>query len=385
MATIRFESPWAGPRGLRWLLLVLAMASATLLASATAWAGDTEERANNIYKEAKIRFDNREFPKAVELATQAERIFAHPAITLLKGRALRAVGKLREAEDAYKAVREKLNQLPKPLLHTLTDELLAVSDEMRKKGELKVDVQPSDARLFVDGTDAEIPFTRWLLPGKHNVEAGLPGKKPLVREVDVKAGDSVEVKLDLRQKDGRLVVVVPGGLKGVEVRVDGHVVDIDEAVRVGDKVPTRTLEPGTHEVSCKRGVKQVGRAIEVPSDGEVAVRCEGLESSVDAGGANLRTAGWGGVAVGAGIMGYGLYGLGSYASDLSDSRGVASTNKHWLGSTLTLVGAGTAVASYFLLLREPHAEVAKAPQKPLETAKLQLVAVPMAPALVRAP
>ena len=96
-------------------------------------------------------------------------------------------------------------------------------------------------------------------------------------------------------------------------------------------------------------------------------------------------AGWGGVAVGAGIMGYGLYGLGSYASDLSDSRGVASTNKHWLGSTLTLVGAGTAVASYFLLLREPHAEVAKAPQKPLETAKLQLVAVPMAPALVRAP
>ncbi len=368
-------------RNLRGLLVSTALLAATLLGAtairpSTAWAGDNEERANAIYKEAKSRFDNREFPKAVELATQAERIFPHPAITLLKGRALRAVGKLREAEEAYKAVREKLNQLPKPLLHTLTDELLAVSEEMRKKGELKVEVQPLEARLFVDGSDAENPFGRWLLPGKHTIEAGLPGKKPVVRDVELRAGDTTELKLDLRQKDGRLAIVVPGGLKGVEVRIDGRLVDIEEGVRAGDKVPTRTLEPGTHEVSCKRGVKQVGRAIEVPPDAEVAVRCEGLEGGMDAAGAGMKAVGWGGVAVGTGIMGYGLYGLGSYVSDLQDSRGIASTNKHWLGSTLTLVGAGTAAASYFLLLRDGGGATARNHAVPDDSRAPLLAAMP---------
>lgn len=338
---------------LRLCLLTAGFALATGVPARSAWAGDQEMRANAIYKEAKDRFDAKEFAKSLDLATQAERIYPHPAITLLKGRAMRAVGKLREAETALRAVKEHLDQLPKPLLKILTDELLAVSEEMRKKGELVIDVQPSEARLFVDGTDAEIPYGRWLLPGKHNVEAGLPGKKPLVREVELKAGDTTELKLDLRQKDGRLVIVVPGGLKGVEVRIDGRKVEVEEAVRVGDRVPARSIEPGTHEVTCKRGMTQVGRAIDVPSDAEVAVRCDGLEAGAEGAANTMKAVGWGGVAVGTGILGYGLYGLGSYVSDLNDGREIKGTNKHWLGSTLSLVGVGTAVASYLLFVREP--------------------------------
>lgn len=320
----------------------------------TAWAaGDAEARANAIYKDAKDRFDAKDFEKAVELATNAERIFAHPAITLLKGRALRGVGRLREAQVAFKAVNANLTVLPKPLWRVLTDETLAVSDDMRVKGEIKIEVEPADARVLLDGLEVQVPYVRWIVPGRHKVEAGAANRKAISRDVDVKAGDSAEVKLDLLQRDGQLAVTVPGGLQGVEVRIDGQVVEIAPAVRLGDKVPTRSVAPGKHEVVCVRAGKQVGTQIEVASDATVEARCDGLPEPAGAGGGAMKAVGWSGVAVGTGLFGYGLYGLGSYlGSDLGDPRGIKSTNKHWLGSTYTVVGAAAAVCSYLFLVRD---------------------------------
>ena len=331
------------------------------LPAAVAWAGDNEVRANAIYKEAKDRFDAKDFEKAADLAEQAERIFGHPAITLLKGRALRALGKLREAETAYKVVREGLAQLPKPLVRLLTDELLGTGEEMRQKGELKVTVEPASARATVDGVDIPLPYIKWIGPGRHKVDAGLPGKRPVTRDVEIKVGETVELRINLNEKEGRLVVVVPNGLKGALITIDGSIYEIGDAQRLGDRAPPKMVEPGKHNVVCVRDGRQVAVTVEVGSDQTVEAGCLGLEPPASAINA-AKAAGWSGVAVGTGLLGYGLYGLGSYLLvDVDDARGIKSTNKHWLGSTYALVGAGAAVASYILLLRDGASAASAAP------------------------
>lgn len=346
---------------LRWCAAALVTVSASAGGQgagvvATAWAGDAETRANAIYKEAKDRFEAKDFDKALELVTQAERIFAHPAITLLKGRALRAVGRLREAEEALKVVRDNLSQLPKPLVKVLTDEVLAVSEDMRKKGELVLQIEPSDARVTLDGVEVPANVQRWLAPGRHQIEATASGRRTVTREFELRAGDTTEVKLNLLQRDGRLAIAVVGGLQDVEVRLDGTLLELDAAVRLGDRVAPRDVSPGVHEVVCRKQGKQVGVQVKVAADATVEARCEGLPLPAQAAGAGRKAVGWSGVAVGAGLFGYGVYGLGSYlGSDLGDPRGIKSTNKHWLGSTYTVVGATAAVLSYLFLLRDEPA------------------------------
>lgn len=347
---MKLQMPAVAQSALARVFSVLALVCA--LVAAPAWAGEAEVRANAIYKEAKDRFDAKDFEKAADLAEQAERIFGHPAITLLKGRALRALGKLREAEAAYKVVREGLAQLPKPLVKVLTDELLGTGEEMRQKGELKVTTEPANARAMLDGTDIPLPFVKWIGPGRHKVEAGVPGKRPVTREVEVKVGETVDLRINLNEKEGRLVVVVPNGLKGALITIDGAIYEIEDAQRLGDRAPPKMVEPGKHSVVCVRDGRQVGVTVDVGSDQTVEAGCLGLEAAASAVNAG-KAVGWGGVAVGTGLFGYGLYGLGSYLLvDLDDTRGIKSTNKHWLGSTYAIVGAGAAVASYLLLVRD---------------------------------
>lgn len=341
-----------------------AVVLASGLVATPAWAGDAEVRANAIYKEAKDRFDAKEFDKAADLAEQAERIYGHPAITLLKGRALRALGKLREAEAAYKVVKDGLAQLPKPLVKILTDELLGTGEEMRQKGELKVIAEPASARAMLDGADIPLPFTKWIAPGRHKVEAGVPGKRPVTRDVEIRIGETAELNINLNEKEGRLIVVVPSGLKGALITIDGAIFEIDDAKRLGDRAPPKMVEPGKHSVVCMRDGRQVGVTVEVGSDQTVEAGCMGLEPPATAF-SGAKAAGWGGMAVGTGLFGYGMYGLGSYLLvDMDDPRGVKSTNKHWLGSTYALVGAGAAVASYLLFVRDGGSSSAAAPASP---------------------
>jgi hypothetical protein len=324
-------------------------------------AGESEDRAYAIYKTAKERFEAKDYDKALELVTQAEKIFAHPAITLLRGRALRVFGRLREAEESFKAVRDNLSQLPKPLLKVLTDEVLGVSDDMRKKGELQVMAEPASARVLVDGVEVQVPMQRWLAPGRHKVEATAEGRNTVTREVELKAGATTELKLNLLQRDGRLAIVVPGGLQGVDVLIDGASVDVEAAVRLGDRIAPRNVSAGTHDVLCRRAGKQVGVQVQVAADGLAEARCDGLVVASSVSGGGRKAVGWSGVAVGAGLFGYGVYGLGSYlGADLQDPRGVKSTNKHWLGSTYTVVGAAAAVLSYLFLVRDDSTAAAMA-------------------------
>lgn len=343
------------------LLAIVVAVVGMVPATGEAQSAADQARANGIYKEAKEKFDANDFQKAFELAEEAERIFAHPSITFLKGRALRKLGRLRDADDAFKSA--DTPQLPKPLVKPLSDERGALSDEFKVKGRLLVVVEPKTALVSVDGDASLGTFDKWVLIGKRKIEIAAPGHRPVVRVVELQPGELAEIKVKLAPTGGSLVVTVPGGLKGVEILVDGQALDIAEGERAGDRSPLQPVTVGSHEVVCSRGDKRVTRAVEVGMDAVVEVTCEGLSSGGFGGGKAL---GWGGVAVGAGLLGYGAYGIGSYLFvDLADPRVVAgthtiSTSKHWGGALYAVSGIATGLVSYLMFVREPAAPAAAA-------------------------
>ncbi len=320
---------------------------------AIAGPGDNEARSNQLYQEAKTKFDAKDYDRAIELIEQAEKLFPHPMIVLLKGRILRMLGRLRDAETALKQCKAGSAQLPNKALHILTDELIGLSDEMRAKGELVVTVESGgEAQVQLDGTDIKVPFSRWIVLGRHKIDAAASGRKPVRREIDVVAGATAEVKINLDKRDGRLVVVVPGNLRNVEIRIDGRLFEIEEAARIGDRSPPKTLDPGQHEVVCIRGERQVGSKVEVPADGQVDARCDGLEPAT---GGPKAIVGWSGVAVGGSLLAFGAYNVGYYqyktANGFVEVVPNGSVSRFSGGIGYAVIGAAVGVGSYLMWLR----------------------------------
>jgi len=348
----------------RAVTCALATVAVLTTAAEPALAGpsDNETKAFEIYQRAKALFEAKDYEKSADLAEQAERLFAQPMIVLLKGRAMRQLGRLREADAAFKQCKAGAAQLSKQALHILTDEIIANADEMRSKGELIIAVEGSTAaQVLVDGAEVRMPYARWLPVGKHRVEALAAGRKSVRRDVEITAASTAEVKLNLDIRDGRLVVVAPGSLRNVVVRIDGKVVEIADEARIGDRSPPQTVEPGSHEVVCVRGERQVGSRVEVPADGVVDARCDGLDPPPSPA---RRAAGWGGVALGGSLFAFGAYNVGYYAYKTSNGFvervPEGSVSRMSGGLTYALVGAAVGTASWLLWLRDGGAATADA-------------------------
>jgi len=342
----------------QWLGLGFALCACV---AAPAWsaepAGDPG-RANAIYKDAKERLEAGDTQKALELATEAERIFPHASITFLKGRVLRRLGRLHDAEEAYRTADSP--QLPKALHRPLDEERKSLAEEMKAKGELRVLVQPANARVKVDGEVRTGTFQAWLDAGRRRVEIAAPGHQAVVRSVEVQAGETSEITVVLQPMGSSIVLVVPGGLRGVEVLVDGIALDLADGSDIGDRSQPQPVAAGKHSIVCSRGDKRVAQSVDVGPGVQTEVDC-GKVGRRGLGALPVGAIGWGGVGVGALVMGYGAWGLGSYyLSDADDPRGVQTTNKKWLGSVYALSGAATGVLSYFLLVR-PAAAAKSAP------------------------
>ena len=370
----------------RWamrLVIAVAVSGGAAVAPTVARAApaDNEAKANQLYQDAKAKFEAKDYERAEELIEQAEKLFPHPMIVLQKGRILRMLGRLRDAETALKQCKAGSAQLPNKALHILTDELIGLSDEMRAKGELLVTVESSgDVQVQLDGSDIKVPYARWLPPGRHKVDAASSGHKPVHRDVDVVAAATAEVKLNLDKRDGRLVVVVPGSLRNVEVRIDGRVFDIEDAARIGDRAPPKTVDPGPHEVVCIRGERQVGSKVDVPADGQVDARCDGLEPPESG---SKKIVGWSGVAVGGGLLAFGAYNVGYYAYKKSDGFVErvpdGSVSRLSGGVGYALFGAAVGVGSWLVWLRSGGGDSASAQAAPPQPA-----AVAWAPGAVAA-
>ncbi len=334
---------------------LLAFCACTLVpASARAADPNAEARANAIYKDAKERFDAGDLPKALALVKQAEAIFAHPAIVFLRGRVLHKLVRLREADEALRTA--DTAALPKTLQKPLADERLAVDEEMRAKGELLLTVDPDTARVTIDGDDVRLDSVGWLTPGKHRVEAAAPGYQPMTRDVQIAAADSATATLRLVPIAGSLVIVVPGGLRDAEVRLDGLLVELRAGEKLGDRTPPMHVQSGAHRVVCSRGTAESAHEIEVSASGVTEVTCTDIAPST---GTGRKVLGWTGVAAGAGLVGAGAYGILSFllvdAKDprYSDPRYEVSHNKLIFGSTYVAAGVAIGICSWLFLLRDP--------------------------------
>jgi hypothetical protein len=344
-----------------WLLVVPSLTAS--LGPGLVWAAEPPEaRANAIYKEAKDLFEGNDFQGALDKVEQAERVYPHPAILLLKGRILRRLGKLKLAEAALQAADSP--QLPKPLVKTLADERDALSDDFGRKGELVVVLtggasSRSDVTLSVDGVVVDGKrFERWILAGRHEVEATAPGSKTWARTVDVTAGKSVTVEVELDTDAGRLTVTVPGGLRGVEIDLDGLAVAIPDGVRVGERT-SLSISPGSHEVVCRGPGGESRHKVEAQTGRNVTVICDGVAASGPS--TASKVVGWSGVAVGSGLLAYGLYNLAYYAAETSSGNvevvgdGPLAVSRSTGGAIYAATGAVTGVLAWWLFLRSPDA------------------------------
>ncbi len=338
-------------------VLALSLVAVPVLAADS----NAETRANAIYKDAKERFEAGDLAKALSLVRQAEALFAHPAIIFLRGRVLHKMARLREADEALRLA--DVATLPKPLQKPLADERLAVAEEMRTKGELLLTVDPDTARVTIDGEDVRLDSVGWLTPGKHKIEATAPGYQPMLRDVQIPTGESATATLRLVPVAGSLVIIVPGGLRDAEVRLDGLLVELKAGEKLGDRTPPMHVQAGAHRVVCSRGSDESAHEVDVSASGATEVTCSDIAPAT---GTARKVIGWTGVGVGAGLVGVGAYGLLSFflvdTKDprYSDPRYQTSHDKVIFGSTYAALGVAVGVCSWLFFLRDsPAAEPAR--------------------------
>lgn len=343
---------WTGLHALR--VVAACFACALVFGAADAYAEDPD-RANKLFLEArdKLKDDDRE--AALPLLTQAESHFAHPAILLLKAKTQRELGLLDDADTTLGRVES--GKLPRGLRKVLAEERAELEKARKAMGRLRVRVTPPEAIVVVDKHQHRGGYDRWRNPGDTRVEVLAPGFQPTVRTATIAAEGDVTIEVALAPLRGKIRVVVPGGLKGVEVKIDGKAVAIDEGARAGDVFST-DAGLGKHEVLCRRGDKEVGHVVEVAFGASADVRCIGIEPATNIARVSL---GWGGVAAGAALASYGVWGIQSYFADQEKAQReglIADGNKGYGGALYLASGVAVGLASYWLLLREPSGEAA---------------------------
>lgn len=336
----------------RWSLQVV-VACALLARPVLAADPNAEARANAIYKDAKERFEAGDFGKALTLVRQAEGLFSHPAIIFLRGRILHGLARLREADDALRLA--DTEALPKPLQQSLADERAVLTGEMHSKGELLLTVDPDSARVTLDGEEVRPDSLGWLSPGKHRIEVAAPGYETMSRDVQIPAGESATVTLRLVPVAGSLVIIVPGGLRDAEVRLDGLLVELRAGEKLGERTPPMHVQAGPHRIVCSRGADESAHEVDVSASGTTEVTCTDIAPST---GTARKVLGWTGVGLGAGLVGAGTYGLLSFflvdAKDprYSDPRYEVGHNKVIFGTTYVVLGVAVGVCSWLFLLRD---------------------------------
>jgi len=292
---------------------------------------------------------------AIAKLKQAQQHLDHPAILFAQARVYTRMLRLDMAAAALDKAESDF-ELPRKLKGAVDKQRGVIKGLMQKYGQLRVTVKPATAVVTIDGTKHEGGFDKWVEPGKRRIEIAAAGYAPAVRPATVELGKLAEVKVVLRELTGTLKIVVPGGLKGVQVMIDGKEAEIGDAERAGD-IARVEVPGGAHEVVCVRGKKRDSKVLKVVINEATQVRCEGVALGV---GGGRQAMGWGAVAVGALLAGLGTYHINGYFADVAQTEvggkwqgHIASMDRAYGGTAFLVSGVAIGVTSYLLLLREP--------------------------------
>ncbi len=335
---------------------VALVAVALIMTAAPASAATPQERAYSLFQSAREQVDAGHFDEAVVLLEEAIGYFRHPGIMLLKAHALRRLYRLDQAQEIVDEV--AAGTVPRALRKTLAEEGEKLAEAKALRGRLRVTVEPETAVVAVLGEQVKGGYDRWVPIGKHRVEILATGYKPGVETAVVEAGAEARLTVRLMRQGGTIAVDVPGGLRGVTIRIDDEALPIPDGGEAGDRTSRVRLEIGPHRVRCTAGTKQVEHSVTLEADAALVVVCADMHDAV-----GLTAVGWSGVAAGLAVAGYGAWGLGSYIVELQDVGvtvgEVKSTNKHYGGALYLVSGLAAGFASYWFLLRDAAATPAK--------------------------
>jgi hypothetical protein len=190
----------------RGWLGVLLVCVWTRAAAAEGAGADAQARtvARDLAQQGAEAFERGQYGVALDRFTRAQAIFGAPSLSLMRARALRKLGRLTEAVDAYEVTQRTPIALDAPEAFRR-----AVADARREGAELDARMPRmlvrvrgggnfEQVRVVLDGKvvpPALLDVERPIDPGRHEIHAFAPGRDPITRHLLVAEGEHVVVDL----------------------------------------------------------------------------------------------------------------------------------------------------------------------------------------------
>ncbi|MCO4760552.1 MAG: hypothetical protein KC502_03565 [Myxococcales bacterium] len=345
--------------GTRLFAMVVSVVMTLTALSSSSLAAQDPAKANALFKQAKSKLQAGDREQALDLVSRAASFFAHPAIFLLKSKVLL---KLHRYDEAAKVLgRISTRKLPGALKRARSSGLKRAKTEMARRGHLMVQIRPKKATSQVGEQRFTGDVNIWLLPGKHDLKIQAPDHQTVNKRVLIHAGDKSSLSVTLKPAVGTVRLEVSGGLKGVDLKLDGAPLPVTSGMRIGDVISLK-IATGEHTISCHRGALVESHSVAVRLNQTTKMSCSQIGGGPSR--ATLLTVGWGGVAAGLAMAGYGTWGVLSYFSDQEHAKQnglIADTNKHYGGALYMASGLAIGISSYLLFARDAKTDTALAP------------------------
>lgn len=231
----------------------LALTVALLAIAPAAFAQEiTDPRAleaRALFERGRQLAEQRQFSEAAEAFTRSLELVPRPSTLYNLGSCLYALGRHVEAIAMFE--RYLAEGDPAVEGSGIQDAERMLAHARRSVVELTIEVQPADARLWIDGVPLEggAIRSRTVNPGPHVVRAEAEHHAPQLVEIDAERGEPIRraVQLASTRAPGALIVHVPDR-PDAAIRVDGR-----EAGRGSAEL---TLDAGPHTVEVDDGASE---------------------------------------------------------------------------------------------------------------------------------
>jgi hypothetical protein len=190
-----------------WVLcLTLALASFAPLAlwpaTVCAQAGDND-RAVELFRKARALHDAGKLKDAYPLYVEALALKKSQDIAANLGVVEMGLGRHRDAAEHLSFALDNL--LPSTKAEQVKALKSALADAEKKVGKLRIGVTPLDSKITIDGRDVgpgDSANKVYVEPGEHTVVGTKPAFRDASKTVSVKAGESIDVTLELTALPG---------------------------------------------------------------------------------------------------------------------------------------------------------------------------------------
>ena len=327
-------------------LLLAAMVFAGITASAPSAVGAPgiptgakEDKAFDLYQEARAFFEKGEFEGARGRLKEAWALFPHPAIGLKLSDVYEKLGMPEEALEALKAIKTEEPEFRQQIQVRIR----ALEAYLQQPLKVSVVSGAEQTTVVIDHRDRRIaPFDLQLPRGIHVFEARALGYRAAKRVVNVRGAQPVLVRFDLQPLTGTLSVRAPDdNVFGLRIQVDGRPWKLGSDEHVLKQTRPRIVRVGAHPLVCWRdGYTKDVRTVVVREAEDVVVDCR-TQAIATQGAQEV----WAWVAAGGGLASAGAatFLLISYQQDLKkadrDNQNMES-NKHIFGGVFAVWSAG---------------------------------------------